>query len=109
MALAERAEAIGWTSRAMLQQCVEGGAAALSLDESVGYLQQGYAADLIVVEGSTDCDDPHSAVLEASAKRVVRDVLVDGVPRVRGGCLLPSQSPESIVAAVAQIVASLGA
>lgn len=107
MALAARAEAIGWTSRAMLQLCVEGGAAALSLDESVGYLQQGYAADLIVVEGSSDCDDPHSAVLEASAKHLVRDVLIDGIPRVREGRLLPVQSPESIATAVAQIVASL--
>ncbi len=89
--LARRGRAIGWTPQATLQQCIEGGARAIGMDDRLGFLQAGFAADLIIVEGAHGPADPHDVVLKASQEHTIRDVMVAGDFSVRNGALQCSQ------------------
>lgn len=59
------------------------GAKAFGLEEAIGSLEIGKRADIICIDvnthaGNTPMFNPHSAVVYASAREDVRDVLVDG-------------------------------
>lgn len=76
----------------MMRMATIDGARVLGLDHVTGSIEVGKSADLVVFDGSKLCmtpaHDPVSNVLYAASPRAVRDVMVDGIWRVRGGKLV---------------------
>lgn len=77
---------------AMMRMATIDGARVLGLDQITGSIEVGKRADLVLFDGSKLCMTPaHDAVsnvIYAASPRAVRDVMVDGVWRVRRGKLV---------------------
>jgi 5-methylthioadenosine/S-adenosylhomocysteine deaminase len=80
------------TARQMLRLATIEGARVLGIDHLVGSVEPGKRADLVVLDLAqremTPLNDPLSNVVYSASPRSVRDVLVDGEIRVRGGQLV---------------------
>ncbi|MBX7269079.1 amidohydrolase [Micromonospora sp. Llam7] len=85
------------TARAVLRMATIEGAAALNLDNAVGSLDPGKAADLVVFDGGSpalaNVHDPFQAIVYCAGAREVKDVWVAGQRRVADGELLGVDVP----------------
>jgi 5-methylthioadenosine/S-adenosylhomocysteine deaminase len=79
------------TTREMLRLATIDGARVMGIDHLVGSIEAGKRADLIVLDLTQPemrpLHDPISNIVYSASPRSVRDVIVDGVVRVRGGRL----------------------
>jgi cytosine/adenosine deaminase-related metal-dependent hydrolase len=86
-----RVGAAGMPAQRALELATLGGARALGLGDTIGSLEPGKRADVIVVEPRAPhiapSPDPVSAIVYAAQSRDVRDVIVDGRVLVRAGRL----------------------
>ncbi len=93
-----RADAIG--AHRALRMATLGGAQALGLDEIIGSITSGKAADLCAVDinaiGLTPCYDPVSLLVYSAGREYVSDVWVAGQIRVAEGHLLETSEIELI-------------
>lgn len=85
-------------ARAALAMATLGGAAALGLQQQIGSLEPGKAADLVCLDlGALDCQpvgEPADAALYAATRRDVSDVWVAGRALLAGGRLLAFDAEE---------------
>jgi 5-methylthioadenosine/S-adenosylhomocysteine deaminase len=83
------------TAREAVELATVHGARALRLDGEIGTLETGNRATLQVVDLSrphfAGCQDVWSALAYSARPSDVRDVVVDGVERVRAGALVGAQ------------------
>ncbi len=79
------------TARDVLELATREGARGLGLDGSVGTLEPGKRADVVLLDGDTPelatIHDPYQQVVYCATARCVSDVWVDGVRRVEAGAL----------------------
>ncbi|MEO3785454.1 amidohydrolase [Actinocorallia sp. B10E7] len=82
-------QATAMTAREAFEMATIGGARALEMDDVIGSLEVGKAADVVVLDGSSptlaNIHDPYQAVVYVAGSREVKDVLVDGRPSVADG------------------------
>lgn len=83
---------------AMMRMATIDGAKVLGLDAITGSIEVGKRADLLIFDGTRLCmtpaHDPVSNVIYSANPRAVRDVMVDGVWRVREGRLTAGDEAE---------------
>ncbi|WP_144763004.1 amidohydrolase family protein [Curtobacterium sp. 9128] len=92
-----------------------GGAAALRMDDTIGSLEVGKRADVVVFDGESptlaNVHDPYQAVVFVAGSREVRDVWVDGTLSLEGGEVTRVDVQEAVARArplARQLVADAG-
>lgn len=91
--LSEARKRLSLSAEETLRRCVSGGAQAMGLDDSLGVLEKGWTADVIVVERAvvaepTDESSPHAELINQLERFGPRDVMVGGIWRKLGGSML---------------------
>jgi 5-methylthioadenosine/S-adenosylhomocysteine deaminase len=93
----DQLDPLALTAREVLRMATIEGAAALLLDDVVGSLESGKAADLVVFDGNSpalaNIHDPFQAVVYCAGPREVKDVWVAGRQRVADGEVLDVDLP----------------
>jgi 5-methylthioadenosine/S-adenosylhomocysteine deaminase len=86
------------SARTLVQMATVGGAEVLGMDDRIGSLKVGKLADIVVIDLKrphlTPLYDPISHLVYAARASDVRDVLVNGKPVVRNGCVLTVDEEE---------------
>lgn len=82
-------QATAMSAREAWEMGTIGGARALRMAETIGSLEVGKKADVVVLDGTgptlANIHDPYQAVVFVAGSREVREVWVDGVPSVLAG------------------------
>lgn len=82
-------QATAMHAREAFEMATIGGARALRMEESIGSLEVGKLADIVVLDGDgptlANVHDPYQAVVFVAGSREVKEVWVGGAPSVVGG------------------------
>ncbi|MFZ6990359.1 amidohydrolase family protein [Curtobacterium sp. RRHDQ66] len=108
-------QATAMSAREAFEMATIGGAAALRMDDSIGSLEPGKRADVVVFDGESptlaNIHDPYQAVVFVAGSREIEDVWVDGTLSLEHGEVTRVDVQEAVARArplARQLVAEAG-
>lgn len=93
-------QATAMSAREAFEMATIGGARALRMEDRIGSLEPGKAADVVVLDGDSpvlaNVHDPFQALVWVAGSREVREVWVDGRPSVLDGDVVTVDVPDVV-------------